>query len=120
MRTFRIATIPGDGIGQEVVAAGVEVLEAVARRDGRFRLSFDFFDWGSDHYRASGKMMPDDGLSRIKDHDAILFGAVGAPEVPDHVSSVGPAAGDLPVFRPVRQCPADARSAGHHQSAARR
>ena len=89
MRTFRIATIPGDGIGKEVVAAGVEVLEAVARRDGRFRMSFDFFDWGSDHYRASGKMMPDDGLSRIKDHDAILFGAVGAPEVPDHVTLWG-------------------------------
>jgi tartrate dehydrogenase/decarboxylase/D-malate dehydrogenase len=89
MQTFRIATIPGDGIGQEVVAAGVEVLEAIARRDGQFLLSFDFFDWGSDHYSRFGKMMPDDGLARIKDHDAILFGAVGAPDVPDHITLWG-------------------------------
>jgi tartrate dehydrogenase/decarboxylase/D-malate dehydrogenase len=89
MQTFRIATIPGDGIGKEVVAAGVEVLEAVARRDGQFLMSFDFFDWGSDHYKLLGKMMPDDGLDRIRDHDAILFGAVGAPDVPDHVTLWG-------------------------------
>lgn len=89
MQIFRIATIPGDGIGKEVVAAGVEVLDAVARRDGRFAMTFDFFDWGSDLYRRTGKMMPDDGLAQIADHDAILFGAVGAPDVPDHITLWG-------------------------------
>ena len=89
MQSFRIATIPGDGIGQEVVAAGVEVLEAVARRDGGFEMTFDFFDWGSDHYKRHGSMMPGDGLAQIKSHDAILFGAVGAPDVPDHVTLWG-------------------------------
>ncbi|QPC88294.1 tartrate dehydrogenase [Mesorhizobium sp. NBSH29] len=89
MKQFRIATIPGDGIGKEVVAAGVEVLQSVARRDGGFALVFDLFDWGSDYYRAHGVMMPADGLAQIKSHDAILFGAVGAPDVPDHVTLWG-------------------------------
>jgi tartrate dehydrogenase/decarboxylase/D-malate dehydrogenase len=89
MKEFRIAAIPGDGIGTEVVAAGIEVLEGVAGRDGGFRLSFEHFDWGSDHYRRHGEMMPKDGLDRIRGHDAILFGAVGSPDVPDHVSLWG-------------------------------
>ncbi len=89
MRNFRIAAIPGDGIGQEVVAAAVEVLEAVAHRDGGFGLAFDQFDWGSDHFLRNGAMMPADGLSLIAGHDAILFGAVGSPQVPDHISLWG-------------------------------
>lgn len=89
MQTFRIATIPGDGIGKEVVAAGVEILDAVAGRDGGFRVAFDAFDWGSDYYLRHGKMMPDDGLAQIRRHDAILFGAVGSPQVPDHVTLWG-------------------------------
>jgi tartrate dehydrogenase/decarboxylase / D-malate dehydrogenase len=89
MRKFRIATIPGDGIGIEVVAAGVDVLDAVARRDGGFRLDFDAFDWGSDYFSRHGVMMPADGLAQIKAHDAILFGAVGSAEVPDHISLWG-------------------------------
>jgi tartrate dehydrogenase/decarboxylase/D-malate dehydrogenase len=89
MQTFRVAAIPGDGIGQEVIPAGIEVLEAVARRDGAFRLHFDAFDWGSDHYKRHGVMMPADGLSRIREHDAILFGAVGAPDVPDDLTLWG-------------------------------
>src|SRR3954466_11289526 len=89
MRHFRIAAIPGDGIGTEVVAAGIEILDACAQRDGGFAFKFDHFDWGSDYYKKHGSMMPADGLARIKNHDAIFFGAVGAPDVPDHVTLWG-------------------------------
>ncbi|TDR87269.1 tartrate dehydrogenase [Enterovirga rhinocerotis] len=87
-KSYRIAAIPGDGIGIEVVAAGVEVLTALAERAG-FGIAFDHFDWGSDYYKRHGVMMPADGLARIKDHDAIFFGAVGAPDVPDHLTLWG-------------------------------
>jgi tartrate dehydrogenase/decarboxylase/D-malate dehydrogenase len=89
MRQHKIASIPGDGIGQEVIAAGLEVLEVVARRDGGFRLEVTPFDWGSDYYKKHGIMMPADGLDRLKPFDAIYFGAVGAPDVPDHVTLWG-------------------------------
>jgi tartrate dehydrogenase/decarboxylase/D-malate dehydrogenase len=89
MREHRIAAIPGDGIGTEVVAAGLQALEAVARRDGGFRLAVEQFPWGSDHYKQHGVLMPDDGLGRLKTFDAILFGAVGAPDVPDHLTLWG-------------------------------
>jgi tartrate dehydrogenase/decarboxylase/D-malate dehydrogenase len=89
MRHFKIAAIPGDGIGTEVVAAGIEVLDACADRDGGFTFKFDHFDWGSDYYKKHGLMMPANGLDRIRHHDAIFFGAVGAPDVPDHVTLWG-------------------------------
>src|SRR6202521_4544611 len=89
MRTHKIAAIPGDGIGAEVIAAGIEALEACARRDGGFTLAFQHFDWGSDYYKRHGRMMPEDGLAQIRGHHAILFGAVGAPDVPDHVTLWG-------------------------------
>ncbi len=89
MKTYRIAAIPGDGIGKEVIAAGIEVLEALAERDGGFGFTFDHFDWGSDYYKEHGVMMPADGREAIKDHDAIFFGAVGAPDVPDHITLWG-------------------------------
>ena len=89
MRTYRIAAIPGDGIGREVIAAGIEVLNALASREGGFKLDFGEFDWGSEYYRRNGVMMPADGLSRLKSYDAIFFGAVGAPDVPDHVTLWG-------------------------------
>ena len=89
MKTYRIAAIPGDGIGVEVIAAGVEVLGVLAARDGGFGVRFDHFDWGSDYYKRTGLMMPEDGREQIKDHDAIFFGAVGAPDVPDHVTLWG-------------------------------
>jgi tartrate dehydrogenase/decarboxylase / D-malate dehydrogenase len=89
MKRYRIAVIPGDGIGKEVIPAGVEVLAALAGRDGGFELAFDHFDWGSDYYKANGVMMPPDGREQIRNHDAIFFGAVGAPDVPDHVSLWG-------------------------------
>jgi tartrate dehydrogenase/decarboxylase/D-malate dehydrogenase len=89
MRSYRIAAIPGDGIGAEVIAAGIEALQACAARDAGFAFRFDHFDWGSNYYKRHGRMMPEDGLAQIRHHDAILFGAVGAPDVPDHVTLWG-------------------------------
>jgi tartrate dehydrogenase/decarboxylase/D-malate dehydrogenase len=89
MRTHRIAAIPADGIGKEVIAAGLEVLETLAQTDGGFRLDVQSFDWGSDYYKANGRLMPEDGLKQLKPFDAIYFGAVGAPDVPDHVTLWG-------------------------------
>ncbi|MBL8690945.1 MAG: tartrate dehydrogenase [Rhodospirillaceae bacterium] len=89
MRQHKIASIPGDGIGQEVITAGLEVLEVCAKRDGGFKLDVTPFDWGSDYYKKHGVMMPSDGLGRLKPFDAIYFGAVGAPDVPDHVTLWG-------------------------------
>lgn len=89
-RTYRIAVIPGDGIGKEVVPEGLRVLEAAAKAYG-FTLRFDIFDFAScDYYLAHGHMMPDDWKTRIGGHDAIFFGAVGWPDtVPDHISLWG-------------------------------
>ena len=89
MRVLKIAAVPADGIGKEVVAAGLDVLHALARRDQGFALDVETFDWGSGHYRRHGVMMPTDGLDRLKAFDAIYFGAVGAPDVPDHVTLWG-------------------------------
>jgi tartrate dehydrogenase/decarboxylase/D-malate dehydrogenase len=89
MRQHRIAAIPGDGIGIEVVRAGLQALEAVAQRDGGFQFAVEEFDWGSDHYKRHGVFMPEGGLDRLKSFDAILFGAVGAPDVPDHLTLWG-------------------------------
>jgi tartrate dehydrogenase/decarboxylase/D-malate dehydrogenase len=72
MNVYRIATIPGDGIGKEVVPAGRQVLEALARSSDALRVEFANFDWGGDHYRRHGRMMPEDGLDAIRHHDAIL------------------------------------------------
>jgi tartrate dehydrogenase/decarboxylase/D-malate dehydrogenase len=89
VRKLQIAAIPGDGIGQEVIAAGVRVLEACARRDGGFEVAVDHFDWGSERYKKTGAFMPADGLAQIKGHDAILVGSAGAPDVPDHITLWG-------------------------------
>jgi len=89
MRSYRIAAIPGDGIGTEVIAAGVEALTACAGRDGGFTLAFEHFDWGSERYKKTGAFMPENGRDLIKGHAAILFGSAGAPDVPDHITLWG-------------------------------
>jgi tartrate dehydrogenase/decarboxylase/D-malate dehydrogenase len=89
VKTYRIACIPGDGIGKEVVPAGQSVLEALAQAERTFGFEFTRFDWGSDHYRRHGVMMPADGLDRLKGMDAILFGSAGDPDVPDHITLWG-------------------------------
>ena len=89
MRTHKIAAIPGDGIGKEVIAAGLEVLAALAQHSGEFELDIQHFDWGSDRYKTQGALMPEDGAEQLKAFDAILFGAVGAPDVPDHLTLWG-------------------------------
>lgn len=89
MRHYSIAAIPGDGIGAEVVAAGLEALQALSAHSGQFELSVQHFDWGSDRYKRLGTLMPADGTEQLKAFDAILFGAVGAPDVPDHLTLWG-------------------------------
>jgi tartrate dehydrogenase/decarboxylase/D-malate dehydrogenase len=88
-RQYRIASVPADGIGPEVIGAGLEVLEAVAIKDGGFKLIVDHYDWGSDWYRKHGEFMPADGLAWLRTADAIYFGAVGDPNIPDHISLWG-------------------------------
>ncbi|MGJ8603579.1 MAG: tartrate dehydrogenase [Marivita sp.] len=89
MRTHKIAAIPADGIGPEVIDAGCTVLSVLAQRMGDMQIDVTPFDWGSDHYRTHGVMMPEDALDQLKPFDAIYFGAVGAPDVPDHVTLWG-------------------------------
>lgn len=89
MRTHKIAAIPADGIGIEVIGAGVEVLHALAQKLGEVSFDIEHFDWGSDYYKRHGAMMPADGLETLKKFDAIYFGAVGAPDVPDHITLWG-------------------------------
>ncbi|CAA0088639.1 putative tartrate dehydrogenase/decarboxylase TtuC' [Starkeya nomas] len=86
MRRHKIALIPGDGIGSDVIHAGRQVLDALAAADGGFGFDFESFDWGSDRYRRVGKMMPDDGVDTLRGFDAIYFGAVGDPKIPDHIT----------------------------------
>ena len=88
MNKYRIALVPGDGIGQEVIPAAVNVLNQAATLGG-FSLSYQLYDYSCEHYVKYGKMMPDDGLDRLRDSDSIFLGAVGFPRVPDHVSLWG-------------------------------
>lgn len=89
MKTYRIATIPGDGIGKEVIPAARKALEALATTQNAFQFEFEDFDWGGDHYRKHGVMMPEDGLDALRDKDGILFGSAGDPDIPDHITLWG-------------------------------
>jgi len=88
MSSYKIAVIPGDGIGKEVVPEGIRVLEAAGRR---FEINFQWneFPWSCETYKSSGRMMPEDGIEQLRNYDAIFLGAVGFPGVPDHVSLWG-------------------------------
>src|SRR3954454_11645216 len=99
MTTYRIACIPGDGIGHEGVPAARASLGAAGRRHG-FDFRWDEYDWSCERYEREGAMMPADGLERLRGCDAILLGAVGAPGVPDHVSLWGLL---IPIRRTFRQ-----------------
>ncbi|NNE63502.1 MAG: tartrate dehydrogenase [Gammaproteobacteria bacterium] len=86
MRHLKIAAIPGDGIGTEVISAGVEVLQFMAEQGGQFSLEVESFPWGADYYLQHGQMMPDNGRDLLKSFDAILFGSAGDPRIPDHIT----------------------------------
>jgi len=88
-RVHRIAAIPGDGIGPEVIEAALDVLDHLGRQSNAFRLEVERFDWGSKRYLREGALMPENGVAALRAFDAILFGAVGAPDVPDHVTLWG-------------------------------
>ncbi|PGH01652.1 tartrate dehydrogenase [Blastomyces parvus] len=86
---YKIAAIPGDGIGPEVIQAGIKVLKKLAASLNTFELAFENFEWSSEYYKKHGRYLPDGALDVLKKFDAILFGAVGAPDVPDHISLWG-------------------------------
>jgi tartrate dehydrogenase/decarboxylase / D-malate dehydrogenase len=86
---YKIASIPGDGIGKEVIPAGLEVLRALEAKERTFQLHIEAFPWGTDYFHETGLMMPEDGLEVLKPFDAIYFGAVGHPTVPDHLTLWG-------------------------------
>jgi tartrate dehydrogenase/decarboxylase / D-malate dehydrogenase len=88
IKTYRIATIPGDGIGKEVIPAGQRVLETLAAQSA-FRFEFENFNWGADFYLEHGVMMPRNGLDALRNMDAILFGSAGDPRIPDHITLWG-------------------------------
>jgi tartrate dehydrogenase/decarboxylase/D-malate dehydrogenase len=96
MNRYRIAVIPGDGVGREVVPAALQVLNRAAELAGTFSLECEEFPWGSGFYLETGRMMPEDGLRRLREFDAIFLGAVGYPSVPDHVTLWG-------LLLPIRQ-----------------
>ena len=88
MSSYKIATIPGDGIGKEVIPEGIRMLDAAGRKHD-IKFAWDMFDWSCETYKETGQMMPDNGIDQTREHDAIYLGAVGFPGVPDHVSLWG-------------------------------
>ena len=86
---YKIAVIPGDGIGPEVINSGVEVLKALSKTEPNLNIEFTTFDWGGDYFRKNGEMMPDSGVEQLKEYDTIYFGSAGDPDIPDHVTLWG-------------------------------
>ena len=86
MAEYQIAEIPGDGVGPEVIAEGKKVLEALAGGNKGLKFKYTDYPWGSDYYRETGLLMPEDGIEQLQSSDAILFGAVGDPQIPDHIT----------------------------------
>ncbi|EAU35593.1 hypothetical protein ATEG_03791 [Aspergillus terreus NIH2624] len=109
--TYRIASIPGDGIGPEVVSAAIQVIEQLSATLGTFNIKFTHIPWGTQYYKETGRYAPADCLDTLRKFDAGLFGAVGAPDVPDHISLWGlllAIRGPLQLYanvRPVRTFP---------------
>ncbi len=89
MATHRVALIPGDGVGPEVVDEARKVLDSLAAQDETLGFQYTHFPWGSNYYRETGRMMPENGLEQLEPHDAIFFGAVGDPDIPDHITLHG-------------------------------
>ena len=100
VKTYQIASVPGDGIGRETVAAGRQVLDTLCEVHGGLRLEYLDLDWSCEYYLQHGQMMPDDGLEILRPCDAVYLGAVGFPGVPDHISLWGLL---LPIRRTFRQ-----------------
>lgn len=127
--TYSIACIPADGIGPEVIDAGVEVLQALSDAAGSFQFKFENYDWSSKTFLETGKYIPDGGLESLKKHNAILFGAVGAPgesitTTDSNVANfhdrrtrshlpLGPSSGHLPAIPAIRQRETDKDSQRH-------
>lgn len=86
MKNYKIAAIPGDGIGIEVISAGVEVLKFMAKQGKQFSVEVETFPWGADYYLQHGQMMPEDGRETLRHFDAIYFGSAGDPRIPDHIT----------------------------------
>ena len=86
---YKIAVIPGDGIGPEVINSGVEVLKALSKTEPNLNIEFTTFDWGGDYFRKNGEMMPESGVEQLKEYDTIYFGSAGDPYIPDHVTLWG-------------------------------
>ncbi|KAL9120754.1 MAG: hypothetical protein Q9187_002688 [Circinaria calcarea] len=89
-RIYKIASIPGDGIGPEVISAGMQVLHKLGAATRVFELHVDHIEWGSDYYKKHGRYIPDDGLESLKKFDAIFFGSVGAPGISPSLLELGP------------------------------
>lgn len=113
-KTYRIAAIPADGIGPEVIAAGLQALEALARRDGSFRIDVTEFDWSSERYRRTGALMPEDRARTSQGFRCDFLWCGRGSRRARPLNTLGPASAPLPGVRPVCQRSAHKDIAGHH------